>query len=109
MFRGEGPRVSRRFTTESFGRIVVEGGLHVGYPGVEGSGREPRPTYSSSCEHGVPDSGNMLVQQELVTRMPSHDAVDGHGVAAGTIVGACLAPPLSDEDGSVPDVGIGVG
>ena len=106
MFLGEGPSVSRRFMMESFGCVMVEGGLHVGYPGVEGSGREPRPTYSSSCEHGVPDSGNMLVQQKLVTRMSSYDRVDG---VAGAIVGACLAPPLTDEDGSVPDVGIGIG
>ena len=63
MFRGEGLRVSRRFMTESFGRIVVEGGLHVGYPGVEGRGRERRSTHSCRGEHGVPDSGDMLVQQ----------------------------------------------
>ena len=63
MFLGEGPGVARRFVAESLGRVVVECGLHVGYPGVEGSGCEPRPSYASGGEHRVPDSGNMLVQQ----------------------------------------------
>ena len=48
---------------EALGRVVVEGGLHVGYPGVEGSSGEPRPSYASGGEHRVPDSGDMLVQQ----------------------------------------------
>ena len=44
----------------------------------QGRGCERRSTHSCGSEHGVPDSSDMLVQQELVTCVSCHDGVDGH-------------------------------
>ena len=72
---GEGASVSRCLVMESFGRVVVQGGLHVGDPGVEGSGGERWSSDTGGIEHGVADMGHMLVQQQLVPGMASNDGL----------------------------------
>ena len=65
----------RRFMAESLGGVVAEGGLHVGNPRVEGCGTESWSSDTSGSEHGVPDPGHMLVQQQLVPGMASNDGL----------------------------------
>ena len=109
MLGSEGARVSRRFVTESLGRVVVKCGLHIGNSGVEGSGGESGPSNTGGGEHGIPDMCYMLIQQQLITSMARDDGVDPHKAVPASVVGASLSPSLTDEYGSVSDVRIWVG
>ena len=88
---------------------MFQGGLHGGYPGLEGSGGEAWSSHSCGGEYRSFDVSDMLVEEQLVSGVTGRGGRDPDMVVASSVVGAGLAPPLLNEDSSGLKVGVGIG